>query len=252
MAQVAARRVRAKLAAEPVEDLRIDFEDGYGGRADAEEDDVPPSAAALVAPTSRDGTAPPCVRHPGQVVRHGRPRERGIRTPGPLPHRAGRGAAEGFVITFPKVTDVEQVRGASGDVLDALEAANGALRFEIQVETPQAVVGPPTAARRCPRCIAAGRGRVTGLHFGTYDYTRGLRPRRGAPAPRRTPRATSPAACMQVAAAGTGVAAVDGSTNVLPVGDATCTRPGARTTGWCGGRWSTASTRAGTCTRRNW
>ncbi|MEO5851137.1 MAG: hypothetical protein ABIQ15_01370, partial [Nocardioides sp.] len=31
-------RVLAKLGSEPVEDLRIDFEDGYGTRTDAEED----------------------------------------------------------------------------------------------------------------------------------------------------------------------------------------------------------------------
>ena len=31
-------RVRAKLATQPVEDLRLDFEDGYGNRPDAEED----------------------------------------------------------------------------------------------------------------------------------------------------------------------------------------------------------------------
>src|SRR5690242_720659 len=33
-------RVRAKLEREPIEDLRIDFEDGYGPRPDAEEDQV--------------------------------------------------------------------------------------------------------------------------------------------------------------------------------------------------------------------
>ncbi|MGH3387399.1 MAG: DUF6986 family protein, partial [Actinomadura sp.] len=31
-------RVTAKLTSEPIEDLRIDFEDGYGVRSDAEED----------------------------------------------------------------------------------------------------------------------------------------------------------------------------------------------------------------------
>ncbi len=31
-------RVRAKLEREPIEDLRVDFEDGYGPRPDAEED----------------------------------------------------------------------------------------------------------------------------------------------------------------------------------------------------------------------
>ena len=32
------RRVRDKLEREPIEDFRIDFEDGYGNRPDAEED----------------------------------------------------------------------------------------------------------------------------------------------------------------------------------------------------------------------
>src|SRR6478735_1721965 len=40
--------VRRKLAAEPVEDLRIDFEDGFGPRPDAEEDDAVDRAAGLL------------------------------------------------------------------------------------------------------------------------------------------------------------------------------------------------------------
>jgi hypothetical protein len=40
-------RVRRKLAAEPIEDLRVDFEDGYGPRPDDEED----------ADAARDGAA---------------------------------------------------------------------------------------------------------------------------------------------------------------------------------------------------
>ena len=47
-----ARRLRArivdKLTHEPVEDFRIDFEDGYGHRPDAEEDDHSASVAAEV------------------------------------------------------------------------------------------------------------------------------------------------------------------------------------------------------------
>ena len=39
-------RVLAKLAREPIEDLRIDFEDGYGVRDDAEEDAAARWAAA--------------------------------------------------------------------------------------------------------------------------------------------------------------------------------------------------------------
>ncbi len=44
-----AQRVRSKLAAEPIEDFRIDFEDGYGNRPDAEED----HHAAMVARAGR-------------------------------------------------------------------------------------------------------------------------------------------------------------------------------------------------------
>ena len=53
-------RVRAKLASEPVEDLRVDFEDGYVGRTDADEDaDVVQAARALAPqPARRRGGAP--------------------------------------------------------------------------------------------------------------------------------------------------------------------------------------------------
>ena len=42
-------RVRAKLEREPIEDLRIDFEDGYGHRGDGEEDADALSAAGTLA-----------------------------------------------------------------------------------------------------------------------------------------------------------------------------------------------------------
>ena len=40
-------RVREKLRREPVEDFRIDFEDGYGNRSDAEEDGHAAQAATM-------------------------------------------------------------------------------------------------------------------------------------------------------------------------------------------------------------
>ena len=52
-------RVRAKLASEPVEDLRVDFEDGYVGRSDEDETaDVERSARAL-AQSQQEGAAAP-------------------------------------------------------------------------------------------------------------------------------------------------------------------------------------------------
>ena len=49
LAQTVYRRVLEKLQREPVEDFRIDFEDGYGNRPDAEEDQHAKLAAEEVA-----------------------------------------------------------------------------------------------------------------------------------------------------------------------------------------------------------
>ena len=90
------------------------------------------------------------------------------------------------------------------------------LWFEIQVETPQAILGADGAAT-IARCVHAAPGRLSGLHYGTYDYSAAL----GIAAAHQSmehPAADYAKAVMQVAAAGTGVRLVDGSTNVLPVG----------------------------------
>ena len=54
-------RVAAKLRTEPVEDFRIDFEDGYGHRPAAEEDGHSASAALAVAAAAGQGTLPPFI-----------------------------------------------------------------------------------------------------------------------------------------------------------------------------------------------
>src|SRR5580658_5312253 len=55
------RRVREKLEREPVEDFRIDFEDGYGNRPDAEEDAHAASAASEVAAAASHAALPPFI-----------------------------------------------------------------------------------------------------------------------------------------------------------------------------------------------
>ncbi|MCE6999735.1 aldolase [Saccharothrix sp. S26] len=212
-AEVVDGRVRAKLAAEPVEDLRIDFEDGYGVRTDAEEDGDAERTAHVVRDWLRAGVAPLRFGLRMKSFDTRASRERGIRTLDVFLTALGE-APEGFVITFPKVTSVAQVE-VLGDVLDLFGFP---LRFEIQVETTRSIVDPE-GRLALPRFIEAGRGRVTGLHFGTYDYTAGC----GLGAAHQH---LAHGACdfarnvMQVCAAGTGVALSDGSTNVLPVGDA--------------------------------
>jgi OHCU decarboxylase len=214
-------RVLAKLEREPIEDLRVDLEDGYGVRSDDEEDFDAATAGTLLA---------------GLSGRPGSPVMSGVRIKsleGPTRARALRsfdlmvgalvdagGVPDSFVVTLPKVTSVEQVR-AMVIVCERLEAAYGlapgALRFEVQVETPQAILGADGTAT-VARVVHAAAGRCAGLHFGTYDYTAALGV---APAYQalRHPVADFAKSMMQVAAAGTGVRISDGSTNVLPVGD---------------------------------
>jgi citrate lyase beta subunit len=205
-------RVLAKLAREPVEDLRIDFEDGYGVVGDPAEDADAERTARIVAKWVADGEAPlsfglrmKSFDTPALV-------ERGIRTLDVFLTALGE-VPPGFVITFPKVTSVDQVE-VFGEILDLFGLP---LRFEIQVETTQSIVDAE-GRLAIPAFIAAGRGRVTGLHFGTYDYTAGC----GLGAAQQH---LAHGACdfarhvMQVSAAGTGVRLSDGSTNVLPVGE---------------------------------
>ncbi|WP_431924038.1 DUF6986 family protein [Amycolatopsis tucumanensis] len=213
-----AERVRRKLVTEPIEDLRIDFEDGYGRPGDDAEDEAAVTAGRVLA---ENPATPFCGIRFKSFERA--TRRRGIRTldaflsglleNGELP--------AGFVVTLPKVTAVEQV-GAAAEVLGHLEAAyglpDGALRFEVQVETAQSIVdGEGRVA--VARIVQAAEGRCSGLHYGTYDYSAGL----GIAAEHQSmdhPAADFAKAFMQVSAAGTGVRLSDGSTNKLPVGDA--------------------------------
>ncbi|SHH10810.1 DUF6986 family protein [Geodermatophilus nigrescens] len=207
-------RVRAKLAAEPVEDLRVDAEDGYRGHPDAEDGDVVRAAQAVAADLAA-GAAPPSVGIRAKSL-EGPTRRRGVRSLDLFLGSLGAGSATRATVTLPKVTDVEQVR-AFLPVLDALEAAHGvALDLELQVETPQAVLGGDGAVTLARMVHAAGP-RLTGLHHGTYDYSAAL----GIAAAHQSsdhPALDLAKQLMQVAVAGTGARAVDGSTNVLPVG----------------------------------
>jgi citrate lyase beta subunit len=213
--------VRRKLATEPVEDLRIDFEDGYGARPDDEEDAAVDAAADELLASLERGSAPPFTGIRFKSF-EAPTRRRGLRTLARFVERVCEEGSlpPGFVVTLPKVTSVEQVE-AMVVAAERLESALGLgtpLRFEIQVETPQAILGPDGTSL-VPRMIHAAAGRCTGLHYGTYDYSASL----GIAAAHQAmdhPAADHAKAVMQVAAAETGVRLSDGSTNVLPVGSA--------------------------------
>ncbi|MEU1550497.1 aldolase/citrate lyase family protein [Nocardia sp. NPDC005745] len=210
--------VRKRLEADPVQDLRIDFEDGYGLRADAEEDRAATAAGAVLAAWARrsGGPANSGIRMKGLG---GGERRRALRTLDLVLEGVG-GVPAGFVFTVPKIRAVQQV-SALVQLCVGLERAygiaEGSLRFELQIESPQAILAAdgtvPVAAM-----LTLSEGRCTALHFGTYDYTAAL----GVAAPDQAldhPAADYAKAVMQVAAAQTGAWVCDGSTQVVPDAD---------------------------------
>src|SRR6478609_7851262 len=230
-------QVRAKLDAEPIEDLRLDFEDGYGNRHDAEEDADAVRIGALL-PALLSDPAGPLLAGIRFKSLEAPTRRRGLRTldlvvggvlsAGPLP--------DGFLVTLPKVTSVDQVV-AMVKVCQELERAHalpaGALRFEIQIETTQAILGADGSATVAGMIAAAGP-RCVALHYGTFDYSAAC----GVAASQQSlahPVADHAKAVMQVAAGGVlpglGHASrspgqpVPGDVRVLPGGSAGRGRP---------------------------
>lgn len=214
-------RVLEKLRREPVEDYRIDFEDGYGARPDAEEDEHAVAAARAVVEGMARGTLPPFLGIRIKALSD-ETRRRAVRTLDlfltTLVAATGGRLPSGFVVTLPKITVAEQV-AALASLLDALEAqlgvTPGAIGIELMIEAPQIVLGP-RGESGLPRLLDAGRGRVTSAHLGAYDYT-------AACDVTATHQALAHPACdfarqmMQLAFAGTGVRLADGATHVLPI-----------------------------------
>ena len=224
-------RVREKLAREPVEDFRIDYEDGYGNRPDAEEDGHAQSVAAEVAAGLRNGVLPPFI---GIRIKPFTEelRERSVRTLDlfltTLVAKSGGALPPNFVVTLPKITVPEQV-AAMAELCARLEAglglAAGALRFEMMVETPQSIFGdwdqgtsalPRLGTVALPRLLDEARGRCIAAHFGTYDYTASNNIT-AAHQHMNHPACDFARQVMQVSLAGRGVWLSDGATNVMPV-----------------------------------
>ncbi len=207
--------VRERLLREPIQDLRIDFEDGYGFRSDQEEDAAAVAAGKILAGWAggADGPAGFGIRTKGLA---GTERRRALRTLELVLDAAG-GVPERFVFTVPKIRAAEQV-SALVALCEGLERgaglAEGTLRFELQIESPQAIVGSDGSAPVAKMIKASGR-RCAGLHFGTYDYTAAC----GVAATDQAldhPVADHAKTVMQAAAAQTGVWVCDGSTQIVP------------------------------------
>jgi citrate lyase beta subunit len=214
-------RIVAKLQREPVEDLRIDFEDGYGNRPDAEEDGHAAAAAEEMARAMRAGTLPPHIGiriKPMSAELH----RRSLRTLDvfvtALAAHTAKQLPPHFVVTIPKVMTPAHV-AAVADACRTLERRtrlrDRSITLEIMVETPQSILGSDGSSA-LPALVAAGSGRVTGAHFGTYDYT-ALCGITAAWQHMRHPACDFARHLMQVALAQSGVHLSDGGTNIMPV-----------------------------------
>lgn len=221
LAYLVHQRVINKLQTEPVEDFRIDFEDGYGTRSDADEDACAQAAAHEVAKGMKQRTLPPFIGiriKPFGADTH----QRAIRTLdlflSTLSSESNGQLPEHFVVTLPKVVIPEQVAALS-QMFEVIESRNlfprDSLRLEIMVETTQSILDADGRSA-LPALVKAAGGRCLAAHFGVYDYTASCH------ITAQHQGMTHPACdfarhMMQVALTGTGIWLSDGATNIMPV-----------------------------------
>jgi citrate lyase beta subunit len=214
-------RVQEKLRREPVEDFRIDFEDGYGNRPDAEEDGHAEAAALEVARGLEAGSLSPFI---GIRIKPFTEelRARSFRTLdiflSTLVSAAGGQLPQNFVVTLPKITVPEQT-ATLADLFDLLEPqlglSAGTLKMEMMIETTQSIINH-SGAINLPLLLASARGRCVAAHFGTYDYTASCNIT-AAHQHMTHPACDFAKHMMQVSFAGTGLWLSDGATNIMPV-----------------------------------
>lgn len=222
LAHTVYERMIAKIEREPVEDFRIDFEDGYGNRPDEEEDKDAERTALEVAEGMKENSLPPFIGIRIKPLTE-ELKNRALRTLnvflGTLVKETGGKLPENFVVTIPKVVTVGQVE-ALVEAFEAIEAESsidaGALKVELMIETPQTILDQ-NGESLLAKLIPASKGRCTSAHFGVYDYTASV----NITASYQTmdhPACDFARHMMKVAFAQTGVTISDGATNVMPVG----------------------------------
>ena len=225
LAEATWTRTRARLSQGAVEDIRIDFEDGYGRRDDATEDAHADAAADALAQAIAAGTM--CSRAgiriktitPEEVVRAAATLERFVARLAAADHFPPT-----FVVTLPKVTHPAQVeRGVAW--LGQLEQKYGrpeqSMRLEVMVETTGSLIDRHGRSP-LPAIVDAGVPRLLGVHLGVYDFTASLHlpPAQQAPDHAFCDLARG---SMRLAV-GSRVHLSDGASNVRPVGDSAAVR----------------------------
>ncbi|MBL8876513.1 MAG: phosphoenolpyruvate kinase [Phycisphaerae bacterium] len=213
-------RVVDKLTKEPAEDFRIDFEDGYGVRTDADEDAHAHQAALETALGMKENSLPPFI---GIRIKNfgDSTHARGIRTLDifltALSQASGKKLPANFVVMLPKLVSAQQV-ATMVEVLEQFEAAGlfpaASLKMEFMVETTQSVIDVRGVCP-LPDFVRAAKGRCIAAALGVYDYTASV----GVTAQEQK---IDHRACdfarhvMQVSLGASGLYLSDGATNIMP------------------------------------
>ncbi len=214
-------KIIEKLQNEPVEDFRIDFEDGFGNRPDDEEDATAVQAAKELALGMEQGTISPFIGIRIKPFTEDL-KMRGVRTLDifltTLLESTGGALPPHFVVMLPKVTIPEQVSTLVRffEIIEKKHKLSpGTLRMETMVEATQ-IIMDDEGRNPLMKIIRAGEGRCIAAHFGTYDYTASC----GITAKYQTmahPVCDFAHHMTKVALGGTGIFLSDGATNVMPV-----------------------------------
>lgn len=216
------KKVIAKLKTEAIEDFRIDFEDGYGNRSNAEEDETAVTAAKELARGMKEKTLSPFIGIRIKPFTE-EMKERGLRTldifVSTLVKETGGKLPDNFIVMLPKVTIPEQpaTLAVFFDILEKeLKMEKGSLKMEMMVETTQSIMAID-GTNPLYKFIKASRGRCIAMHFGTYDYTA------SCSITARYQEMDHPVCdfahhMTKVALAHTGIWLSDGATNTMPIG----------------------------------
>ena len=220
LAQTIYSRVMNKIEQEPVEDFRIDFEDGFGVRSDQEEDATAVQAAHQTALGMENKTLPPFIGirikdFDSAPLRALRTLDIYIRE---LLDKTGGKLPDNFIITQPKVfipAHTSMLADALEEMENSYSLKSGALRVEIMIELTQSIFNSQGKSAIW-ELVAGARERCRGIHFGTYDYTASC----GIIAHQQTmdnPVCDFAKHIMQTACMGSKIMISDGATNVMPV-----------------------------------
>lgn len=213
-------QIKHRLETCPIEDYRVDFEDGLGHRTDADEDSIAVNAARETKVAMAEGVLSPYFGF--RIRALGRPTaRRAFRTLDLyLTELAGNGGRlpENFVVTLPKVTspaEIELLVKALADLEAKLAIKDSPIRIEFLAEEPRSLVSS-NGVSVLLAMIAAANGRCRGVHLGAYDLMSSI----GILSSAQTlshPICNYARRVMQLSSFGTGVWLADGATNIMPI-----------------------------------